>query len=100
MIAKGCTCRNTFTIPYGETEVEVLYITYCQKKEIVLEKTLEDCVFDEGVVRVELSQEDTLKFCDCSSVQIQIRAKLISGAATKSNIIQTTTDEILKDGVI
>lgn len=100
MIAKGCTCKNTFTIPFKQEEIETLFITYCQRKEIVLEKTLEDCVFDTDSIRVGLTQEETLMFCDCSSVQIQIRAKLTSGAAVKSNIVETTTDIVLKDGVI
>lgn len=100
MIAKGCTVKNTFTIPFSETEIETIFITYGQKGEVVLEKSLADCTFDNGAVSVDLLQEDTLKFCDCAGVQIQIRVKLTNGTATKSNILHVFTDELLKDGVI
>ena len=100
MIAKGCTIKNTFSIPYAKEEVKAMFITYSQKGAVILEKEVSQCEFGDGVVSVTLSQEDTLKFSDCTSVQIQIRARLENGIATKSNIIQTITDNVLKDGVI
>lgn len=100
MIAKGCTVKNAFSIPYKEDEIDVLYITYQQQGDTVLEKELSDCAFGEGFVSVDLSQEDTLAFQSNQSVQIQIRAKLKNGIATKSKVIKTMTDNILKDGVI
>ena len=56
MIGKGCTCENTFTIPFAEDEIEAIRITYCQNDEIILEKELGDCSFSEGAVSVTLNQ--------------------------------------------
>ena len=100
MISKGCTATNTFTVPFSRDEVDVLYITYQQREKTVLEKTFEDCTFSEGVVTVNLSQEETLMFESLLAVRIQIRARLKNNAAIKSNIISTDVDKILKDGVI
>lgn len=100
MISKGCTATNSFTVPFGKDEVDVLYITYQQRDKTVLEKTLEDCTFDEGIATVKLTQEETLKFESLLAVRIQIRARLKNNAAIKSNIISTDVDKILKDGVI
>ncbi len=100
MIHKGCTEIHGFKFPYDASDVESLYITYKQNGETIVEKTLDDCTFDDGVVSVNLSQEDTLKFHDDEIVKVQIRVKFTNGKATKSNIMETYTDNILKDGVI
>ena len=100
IIPKGCTVINTFTIPYTEDEIEVVYITYQQSCVTIIEKTLSDCTFVDGKMSVELSQEDTLLFDDNYAINIQIRIRLKNGMATKSNIIGAQTDKLLKKGVI
>lgn len=53
----------------------------------------------EDTIVVMLDQEDTLKFKP-GEVEIQIRYVLENGIADASNIIKTTVDQVLKDGVI
>ena len=100
MIAKGCTCKNTFTIPFKKGDVGVIFITYQQNGKIVFEKEIGDCEFSDGIVSVTLTQEDTLKLDDKSIVKMQVRVKLKNGTVTKSKIIETYTDQILKNEVI
>lgn len=100
MISKGCTVGNTFTVPFTKEEVEVLYITYQQRGKNIVEKTLNDCSFGDNFVSTGLTQEETLMFESLIRVNIQIRARLKDGTVTKSNIIETDVDKILKDGVI
>jgi hypothetical protein len=100
MIAKGCTCKNVFTMPYEKSDVEVLFITYQQNGTTVFEKQISDCEISDGTVSVTLTQEDTLQLDEKSIVKIQIRVKLKSGAVTKSKIIETYTDQLLKNEVI
>ena len=100
MIPKGCTCENSFSFPYEENEVESIHIAYKENKVMVLEKHLEDCIFQDGKIVVALSQEDTLKFTDNAFIKIQIRVKFKNGIATKSNIIETHTDDVIYNGVI
>lgn len=100
MIPKGCTCKNFFPIPHAEDEVATLFVTYQQKKETVVEKDITDCTFEDGMVSVNLSQEETLSFEDNVPIKIQLRARLNNGAATKSKIMETYTDFVLKDDVI
>ena len=100
MIAKGCTCDHSFTIPYARGDIAAMIITYQQRGITKVEKTLDDCTFASGKVQVQLSQEDTLKFDDDAVVQIQIRIRLNNGLVTKSGIIETYTDNILNNGVI
>lgn len=100
MIPKGCTCENSFSISFAEEQIDSLRITYKQNKVIKVEKNLKDCTFKDGKVYVALTQEDTLNFEDGEIIRIQIKVKLKTGCVTKSNIIETYTDEVLCDGVI
>lgn len=100
MIGRGCTCRNIFTIPYAQDEIEVMFITYQQRNKTVLEMTKDRCTFENGTVSVMLLQEETLEFDSSLPIKIQIRVKLTDGTVTKSRIIETHTDELLKNEVI
>ena len=95
MIEKGCTCKNTFTLPFVEDEVKAVRITYSQNDKVLFQKELCDCAFSDGEVSVDLNQEDTLKFDSSQIIKIQLKVKLTSDAVVKSNIIETITDEVL-----
>ena len=49
---------------------------------------------------LHLTQEETLKLKANSIAEIQIRVRTNSGEALASNIIQVSTERILKDGEI
>ena len=101
MIPKGCTWRDTFEFPFPKDDVKAIFITYSQKGKTVFEKKMNDCVFGEGVVSVDLLQEDTLKLDEKAGVvNIQIRVRLNDDTTIKSNILETYTDTVLKEGVI
>ena len=96
---RGSTPTNTFTSKLDLSTADVVYITYTQDNVVIVEKNKSDCTFGEGTVSVTLSQQDTLKF-SVRAVEIQIRARFADSRAVVSNIIQTTADRVLKDGVI
>ena len=100
MIPKGCTCENSFLFPFKREEVENLCIAYKEDDVIKLQKNLEDCTFKDGKIYVSLSQGDTLKFTDNAFIKVQIRVRLKDGATTKSNVMETYTDDVVFDGVI
>lgn len=100
-ISSGCTVTNTFSLPCGEEDIAVLYITYQQNDVTVLEKTKEDCSFEGTTAIVRLSQEDTLKFPqDDGQIRIQLRLRTIAGTAMKSAVLTASPDVLLKQGVI
>lgn len=96
---RGTTPTLEFTLPFSTEGVEELYITFVQYGRIVLEKTLPECAVQDGVLKVQLTQADTLAF-SCRQVEIQIRVKFTSGSVLASEIITTSVDRILKDGEI
>lgn len=96
---RGTTPLNIFTVDADLTNAEVIYITYKQGCKVVIEKDIDEIEVAADKLTVRLSQEDTLKF-DYREVEIQIRARYPDETAIASNIIKTTVEHILKDGVI
>lgn len=95
---RGSTPTNTFAVDIDLTGATV-FISYEQKGGVVLEKTGDDLTVTADSITLDLTQEDTLKFAT-GEVLIQIRYVFPNGAADASNIIKTTFERIIKDGVI
>ena len=98
---RGTTPTHSFTLPEGMSEQDfaVLYVTYAQNGETVVEKTGEGLHFEGNIIKVVFSQQDTLQFAP-GPVKIQLRGRMLDGQAVASNHISTTAKEILKDGEI
>ena len=97
---RGTTPTLEFVLPFDANVLTTVYVTFAQKGEIVLEKTLEDCVCGDNRITVKLTQEETLKLVGGSFTEIQIRAKTEDGNALASNIMYEATERILKEDVI
>lgn len=95
---RGSTPTNIFNVNI-DLRGAVVYITYKQNGEIVVEKSGDDVVVEETYVSTKLTQKETLRFTD-GVVRIQIRYVRESGQADASNILETRAEEILKDGEI
>lgn len=96
---RGTTPQNTFEVPIDLTTCDVIYITYSQYGATVFEIEKDDIEVSADKLVVSLTQEQTLALKK-GAVSIQIRARYPDGTAVASDIINTTTEEILKDGVI
>ncbi len=95
---RGSTPTNTFDVDL-DLRGATVFINYEQDDEVVLEKTGDDLTIGESQITLKLTQEETLKFHP-GKVYIQIRYVFPNGAADGSDIIQTTFERIIKDGVI
>lgn len=95
---RGSTPVNTFDVDIDLTGATV-YVSYEQHGKVVIEKTGEDLTITEDKIVLQLSQEETLAFAP-GEVKIQLRYVFPNGTADASNIISTTAERILKDGVI
>lgn len=99
---RGSTPTNVFELDIDLHDATV-FVSYEQDKTVVIEKTNDDLSFSQSgnvyTITLTLSQEDTLKFHP-GKVEIQIRYVFPTGAADASEIIPTTFERIIKDGVI
>lgn len=97
---RGTTPTNTISVDTDLTNMRV-YVTYQQGGVNVIEKTNEDITIETDKVIVTLTQAETLGLQNRGKdVLVQIRAITPGGVAIASNIMHTTVDGILKDGVI
>ena len=97
---RGTTPTHEFVVDVDMTSATAIYITYKQREKVVLEKNIDDITVTDTKLMVTLSQEETLMFNINNIVEIQIRAKMDTGEAIASNIIKTSAQRILKEGVI
>lgn len=97
---RGTTPTHEFVVDVDMTSATALYITYKQREKVVLEKNIDDITVTGTKLMVTLTQEETLMFNINNIVEIQIRAKMDTGEAIASNIIKTSAQRILKEGVI
>ena len=101
MISRGTNPPLTFTIPesaFCADDIEILHIAFCQNRQLVLEKRLEDCILAGQTITVPLSETETLRLNDRAELEMQIRAKLKDGQKKASRIMRTEVGRILKDG--
>lgn len=96
---RGTTPTNTFSVNIDLTSATAIYVTYAQKGVTVLEKTGADLDVTADKIVVHLTQAETLSFAP-GLVFLQIRYVMPDGSADASDIIITSVDGILKDGVI
>ena len=107
-MTRGTTPTHTFTLPDNlkTATISALYITYAQRGETVMEKTLDDVRISDGIITCTLTQADTLAFevldqrCGCDKVDVQVRLKTSDGVAMASDIMPVPIRDILKDGEI
>lgn len=98
---RGTTPMLTFQLPEA-INIVVLFITFKQGDNTVLEKTLDDVIYysDSGTIKLPLTQEDTLKLDSTEPVWVQLRLKDNLDNAVASDPIRCEVGMILKDGVI
>lgn len=97
---RGTTPTIRLVLPFDANMLAEGFVTFAQNREIVIDKKLSECVVEENIIRIKLSQEDTLKFKHDRSVEIQLRARDTEDNAVASVIKTVNIGRILKEGVI
>lgn len=98
---RGTTPTLKFNLSIPVDQIASLNIAFAQNNEVIFEKTLEDCAVDEdNVLKVQLSQEETIKLRAKTNVDMQIRVLYTDGTADASDVISDFVEDILKDGVL
>ena len=97
---RGTTPTHTFNTDIDLSEASVIWLTYKQNGKVLFTKEISDMTITAESISVTLTQEETLMFETDRNVKIQIRARFSDGSAIASNVIQTSANAILKEGVI
>lgn len=97
---RGTTPTLEFSLPFDTAELAEAYVTFAQRGRIRLDIPLAQCEEDGSILRVRLTQEQTLALTAQADVEIQIRCRDTVGNATASEIVRVDCGRILKEGEI
>ena len=99
-ITRGTTPQIVFTCNVPPQDFKICHIAFSQSNKLLFIKTLKDCSISENDLILTLSELDTLKFVSTRDVEIQLRVEYSDGSKDASNIIKTTVEKILEDGIL
>ena len=97
---RATTPTHIFNLPIETDTIKELLITYSQRKKPVVQKLIDDCVFDGKTIAVTLTQRDTARFLERKSIEIQLRVLTTSDTALAGNITEVDIDRILDDDIL
>lgn len=97
---KGTTPTHIFTLPFDTGMIKTIQVAYAQGGVVMLTKGNADCTFDQNMVSVRLSQEDTFLFAENACVEVQVRVLTMEGEALASGIMRIRCKDILTDEVL
>lgn len=82
-----------------DLNLDVLYMTFKQQDRVIIEKGINDVTISENIIKIELTQDETLSFRKNQEVRIQARMRTGNKAYATSKIT-ISVDDTLKEGVI
>jgi len=95
MFVPGETVAQEFLIPFADTELSKVVLTYKQNNKIVLTKPIssgfEKVTETQTRITVPLSQKETLLFCDKYDYTMQLNVYTIWGSRVASKEIKGST---------
>lgn len=100
-IGRGTTPPITVKFNVPASTLDALFLTITQQDETIIEKDLTDAEIDGNNAVFHLTQEETLllEAGEDAVALMQVRW-VIDGRADKTNIIEVSISDILKEGVI
>ena len=108
MSRRGTTPTHIFKTSVDLSNAQELYLTYKQGDLVRIEKTLADVTIEpieddpkfQSLVKVVLTQADTLGLKESEFVDVQARVKFPNEKALASDILNIPVRGILKEGII
>lgn len=98
---RGTTPTHTFTVDVDLTSATVIYLTYKQNGQTIVERSKDEMTVTSEQIQVKLTQDETLAFSTAGNIQIQIRAGFSDGSRIASDILTVSpAGQILKEGSI
>ena len=97
---RATTPTHIFTLPFDTDQLEKIRITYAQFGETIFQKNETQCTLIGKTIKVELTQEETLRFQSTAEVSIQLRVMTTDGKVMASEILQKQPKECLDEEVL
>ena len=103
---RGTTPTLEFNLPFVSSLIKSaqILISYVDDyKEVIIEKTLDECTLGDTTISTELTQEETLEFPAPITAQVQLRVVVNQDGkdiTLATDIYKVKVKKLLKDGVL
>lgn len=97
---RGTTPTHTFNLPFDVSAIAELRIIYAQAGETKLVKKMADCTLVGNMIKVKLTQKETLMFDPSQLAEIQMRVLTAAGDALASAPKRVGVGRLLEDEVM
>ena len=103
---RGTTPTLAFNLPFQASLIksaQILIAYVDNHKEVIIEKTLEDCTIEDTFISTDLTQEETLAFPAPVTAEVQLRVVITQGGkdvALATEAYKVKVKKLLKDGVL
>lgn len=97
---RGTTPTHVFNIPFNTDIIKDVRVIYAQKGEVVITKTMEECLIADGQIGVKLTQEDTFEFDNKETVEIQIKVLTTNDDVMACNPIVISVKKCLSEELL
>ena len=103
---RGTTPTLQFNLPFSASLIKAaqVLISYVDNyKEVIIEKTLDECELGEMCISTELTQEETLAFPAPITAEVQLRVIVNQDGkdvTLATNVYKVKVKKLLKDGVL
>lgn len=100
VIRRGSTPTLIFKSPISLDDLIEVFVTCKQFNKTIIEKNIDDVVFEDQKIKVRLEQTDTLALSTLCNAAINVRGKYRDGTCPVSQIFYVPVGEVGKEGVI
>jgi len=97
---RGTTPTIVYTLPIEGNLIQEIWFTIQQGKKNIIEKTMQDFQVSGNVIKLTLSQEETLKINAGTPFKYQARFLTKSGNNFAHEIRQMDIGDLLREGVM
>ena len=97
---RTATPTHELVIPLDPEVIADIWVTYKQGEEIICEIRKDKMSNKGNLWFYKLTQEQTKKFCGCSSVRIQAKVLTTGSDVFVSDVFRKTVEDVLNDEVM
>ncbi len=97
---RGTTPTHRFELPFSTDNVAEALVVYKQNDKEILRKTVRHCHMDGKALSVDLTQEETFRFCCNRKAKSQARVLTTDGKVWASPIVIIEVGECLTEDIL
>lgn len=99
-MVQGSSPTHVFDLSIDTSKISKLRVTYAQNCTTILEKTESEVTMSDSIIKVRLTQQETLQFIANYPVSIQIKLLTTNGVVMVSQIMTDQVESALNKEIL